>query len=51
MNKTKKQRHAGLLHNLQVAVRGMLYDVRNILAGLGLCVLIYWGVKLLESVR
>lgn len=40
-----------LLMNLKVAVRGMLLDVRNILAGLGLCVVVYWIMKFLETVR
>lgn len=43
--------HTSLLMNLKVAVRGMLLDARNILAGLGLCVVVYWIVKFLETVR
>lgn len=40
-----------LLTNLKIAVHGMLLDARNILAGLGLCVVVYWIVKFLETVR
>ena len=40
-----------MLSNFKIAVRGMLLDARNILAGLGLCVVVYWIMKLLETVR
>lgn len=43
--------HTSLLTNFKVAVRGMLLDARNILAGLGLCVVVYWIMKFLETVR